>query len=229
MLGPLDPVAGNIQLIQPDPYSLEDIRILFAENNVSPPSDAVPSKIQFKEKIEPIEPVQSVPRDRLIFSDATDFLDKSFEWIKSAAAQLGNSLNILPKIALFAIPIIGIGFAVHAENQKDEEGKEEIKSNGFNDNKIINLITEKNDIKWLALIAFTVNAAIFATGLGIFPFACAIIATSYLCLVLKNLAQMHANKILIDQIIAEQVIAPVGAKGIVKKDRTEFVWSTSVE
>lgn len=224
MSSPLAPILS----MRPD--SLKGLEVSFKEESPSPPqAQPIPVALDFQEDIEPIDPAQGSSQDQFIFTEATSFLDKTFAWLASATSQLGKSLDTVPKIALFAIPLIGVGFAIHSESQKDEEGKKEVERKGFNTKKIVDLITEKNTIKWHALTAFTVNAAVFSLGLGIFPLACSVVATAYLCLVIKNLAQMHANKALIEEIKAGKVIAPVGPHGKLQKDRTEFVWSQSVE
>lgn len=140
-------------------------------------------------------------------------------------------LKLPPEVILLSIPFFGVGYESYLEGKVDKEGEEIVKANPhkFDKLEIPRLIEKKNEIKNTALIALGVNAFVFSLAMVAFPLASSMLATGYLCLILRNLVQVNANKLLIKDIENDIVIAPVGQNKKVPRDKKEFFWHVLVE
>ncbi len=167
------------------------------------------------------KPAARAPEDSMAFKRKT--------WVSEIVDELPP---ITTRLFLLAIPFFGIGYDSYLANEIDEKGKKQ----KFEKVEISNIIKEKNELKRSSIVALGINALIFAGLTCLFPITYpwliiggSIIATGYLFLVAKNFVQFRENKVLVEDLKLDKVIAPVPEGKHVPKDKTEFYWHKLVE
>jgi hypothetical protein len=167
------------------------------------------------------KPAAPAPQDSMAFRPRT--------WVSDIVDELPP---ITTRLLLLAVPFFGIGYDSYLGNEIDEKGKKQ----QFEKVEISNIIKEKNELKRSSMVALGINALIFAGLTCLFPITYpwliiggSIIATGYLFLVAKNFVQFRENKVLVEDLKLDKVIAPVPEGKHVPKDKTEFYWHKLVE